>query len=241
MGVKHTAGSNAVNFLPAGMQNFVTFIDTRPKITAPSQHLGLPGGAAGARDGTGCPVDIYPILLVNLGCPRHEEKINVLVVTQLFTGLHIHSVTRRAISSVGQRQTASLRISHGMTRQHPAAVGRPDWVGEEPVVTRCTIREAGTCRFRLGLPIRPCGHTKIFWVRMSVSGRHLRVEPVYHPRWRREIVRRETVYWLKFSPLSLRRRVMCKQNASLPAHTQYVQADTTQRRLARGRHAGDSK
>ena len=123
----------------------------------------------------------------------------------------------------------------------PAAVGRPDWVGEEPGVTRCTIREAGTCRFRLGLPIRPCGHTKIFWVRMSVSGRHLRVEPVYHPRWRREIVRRETVYWLKFSPLSLRRRVMCKRNASLPAHTQYVQADTTQRRLARGRHAGDSK
>ena len=108
MGVKHTAGSNAVNFLPAGMQNFVTFIDTRPKITAPSQHLGLPGGAAGARDGTGCPVDICPILLVNLGCPRHEEKINVLVVTQLFTGLHIHSVTRRAISSVGQRQTAPI-------------------------------------------------------------------------------------------------------------------------------------
>jgi len=110
-------GGSILAFLP-GMQNFVTFIDTRPKITAPSQHLGLPGGAAGARDGTGCPVDICPILLVNLGCPRHEEKINVLVVTQLFTGLHIHSVTRRAISSVGQRQTASLRISHGMTRQH---------------------------------------------------------------------------------------------------------------------------
>jgi len=66
-GVKHTAGRNGEPFLPAGTglnscgrngreflragtQNFVTFIDTRSKITAPSQHLGLPGGAAGAID-----------------------------------------------------------------------------------------------------------------------------------------------------------------------------------------------